>query len=107
MTFYDPLVESLEPKKGSFSWRRSPVPLPSLPGSLNPFRVSPGGSKASSNPFEKWVQESPLHNNEKSGETEGLLQAEGSFSNRAVCFFFWLSFPLGACFNCREFVKGY
>ena len=71
---YDPLVESLEAEEGSPFRRGSPVPLPSLPGSPNPFWVSPRGSKANSNPFEKRVQEPPFNNN--GGEAERLLQAE-------------------------------
>ena len=71
---YDPLAESSEPEEGSPLWRRFLVPLPSLPGSPNPFWVSPGGSEASSNPFEERVREPPLNNNK--GEAKWLLQAE-------------------------------
>ena len=74
--FYDPLVESLELEEGSPFWRGSLVPLPSLPGTPNPFRVLPGGSRASSSPFEERVQEPPLNNNEGLGEAERLLQVE-------------------------------
>ena len=73
---YDPLVEFLEPEEISPFGRRFPVPLPSLPGSPNPFQVSPGGSKASSNPLKEQVQEPPLHNDKGLGEAEQLLQAE-------------------------------
>ena len=74
--FYDPLVKFLKLDEGSPFWRESSVPLLSLPGSPNPFRVSPGGSKASSNPFKERVWEPPLTNNGKLGEAERLLQAE-------------------------------
>ena len=71
---YDPLVESLEPEKGSLFWRKFQVPLLSLPGSPNLFRLLPGGSKASSNPFVEGGQEPPLNNNVGLREAEGLLQ---------------------------------
>ena len=52
------------------------MPLLSLPGSLNPFWVSPGGSKASFNPFEERVRELPFNNNGGLGKVERLFQAE-------------------------------
>ena len=57
---YDPLVEPLKLEEGSLFWRGSLVPLPSLPGIPNPFWVLPGGSRASSNPFESWCRSLPL-----------------------------------------------
>ena len=51
------------------------MPLPSLPGTPNPFQMSPAGSKASSNLFEKQVREPPLHCNGRLEEAERLLQA--------------------------------
>ena len=71
---YNLLVKSLELEEGSSFWRGSLVPLPSLPGSPNLFRVLLVGLKASSNPFEEQVREPPLNNN--GGEAERLLQAE-------------------------------
>ena len=62
---YDLFFESFEPLEGGSFLMGSPIPLPSPPGSLNPFFVLPEGSF---NLFKEWVQEfSP---------TEGLVKME-------------------------------
>ena len=52
------------------------MPLPSLPGTFNPFWVSLAGSKARFNPFEEQVRELPFNNDRGLGEAERLLQVE-------------------------------
>ena len=73
---YDPLVKSSKPEEGSFFLRGSPVLLPFLPCTPNPFWVLSEGSKASSNPFKERVRELSLNNNGGLGEAVRLLQAE-------------------------------